>query len=507
MITKPNCLWSLAGIFLTALPVAGQVSHTPNIIYILADDLGIGDVSGYNPDSKIKTPNIDRLILSGVKFTNMHTSSAVCTPTRYGIITGRYNWRSTLKDGVLGGYSPALIEPGRETVASFLKKHGYLTACIGKWHLGWNWSKKGNKPEEVDFSKPVSQGPHDQGFDYSFCIPASLDMAPYVYVENGCCTALPTDTCQAGTGMGFYRKGVAAPGFRHSEVLQTITSKAVDYIHSHSKGQRPFFLYFPLTAPHTPILPSAEYAGKSSLNPYADFVLMVDGIVKQLVEQLKKDGIYNNTMIVFTSDNGCSPQADFKTLEEKGHFPSWHYRGMKSDIFDGGHRVPFVVSWPDRIGSGKISGQLACSTDFFRTMADLLAKPLDDNMAEDSFSFLKELTSTKSDLPVRESIVNHSIGGYFAISRGKWKLILCSHSGGWSDPKPNSKMSEKLPPVQLYNIESDVSEKNNLADKYPLIVKELTALITGYVENGRSTPGTNQANTGPARWKQLSWMH
>ncbi len=506
MIAKPNFLLSLTGIFLLSFPAASQQPDRPNIVYILADDLGIGDVSGYNPDSKIKTPNIDGLIRSGVKFTNMHTSSSVCSPTRYGILTGRYNWRSALKEGVLGGYSPALIEPERETIASFLKKQAYQTACIGKWHLGWNWSNIGNKMEDVDYSKPVLNGPEANGFDYSWCIPASLDMPPYVYVENGRSTELPVDTCKAGTGMGFYRKGVAAPGFRHEEVLQTITTKALDYISLHAKGPQPFFLYFPLTAPHTPILPSAEFAGKSGLNAYADFVLMVDGVVKQVVDKLKKEGVYDNTMIVFTSDNGCSPQADYKTLEQKGHYPSWKFRGMKADIFDGGHRVPFVVSWPALAHPGYVSDQMICSTDFFRTIADLLGKPLSDNMAEDSYSFLKELKHSDSYLPVRESIVNHSIGGYFAISKGKWKLIFCSHSGGWSDPKPNSELAKVLPPVQLYDIETDVKENINLAADYPAVVKELTTLITGYVEKGRSTPGMNQSNTGPERWKQLTWM-
>jgi arylsulfatase A len=355
-------------------------------------------------------------------------------------------------------------------------------------------------------TKPVINGPKSYGFDYSFCVPASLDMPPYVYVENGSCQGLPADTCLAGKGMGFYRKGVTSPGFRHDKILQTLTSKALDYISLHATDQQPFFLYFPLTAPHTPILPSAEYAGKSGLNAYADFVLMVDNVIKQVVERLKKEGVYNNTLIVFTSDNGCSPQADFKTLAEKGHNPSWKYRGMKADIFDGGHRVPMVVSWPTEIRQKFISDQLICSTDFFRTIANLLGQPLPDNMAEDSFSFLKELNHKNPNLPVRESIVNHSIAGNFAISKGKWKLIFCSHSGGWSVPKPDSEKAKVLPPLQLYDTFADIGENNNLVKEYPGIVKELTTIISNFVRKGRSTPGTKQPNTGPERWEQLTWM-
>lgn len=506
MKSKQRGLLSLTGVILLNFSAVSQQVDRPNIIYILADDLGIGDVSGYNPDSKIETPNIDQLIRTGVTFTNVHTSSAVCSPTRYGILTGRYNWRSTLKQGVLDGYDHELIEPGRETVASFLKKQSYQTACIGKWHLGWSWVKNGVEKQSIDYSKPVSNGPEYFGFDYSFCIPASLDMPPYVFVENGQCVSIPNDTCKAGKGMGFYRKGIIAKGFKHEETLQNFTAKALGYISSHANGKQPFFLYFPLSAPHTPILPSSEYAGKSGLNAYADFVLMVDNVVKQVVDRLKKDNIYDKTLIVFTSDNGCSPQADFKILAAKGHNPSWKYRGMKSDIFDGGHRVPFIVSWPAGINKKSVSEQLICSTDFFRTIADLLGKQLPDNMAEDSFSFLRELDKHESKLPIRESIVNHSIAGNFAISKGKWKLIFCSHSGGWSDPKPNSEEAKVLPALQLYDTEANVEENDNFGEKYPDIVNELTTVITEYVRNGRSTPGKKQQNTGPEHWKQLTWM-
>nr|WP_294897984.1 arylsulfatase [uncultured Pedobacter sp.] len=479
----------------------------PNIIYILADDLGIGDVSSYNPESKIKTPSIDGLISNGVKFNNTHTSSSVCSPTRYSILTGRYNWRSKMKKGVLNGYSKEIIPPNRQTIASFLKSEGYHTACIGKWHLGWTWDNIDKGVRNVNYSKPVINGPNSLGFDYSYCISASLDIPPYVYLENGKCTVIPKDTIAQSSGMGWYRKGLIAKGFKHDETLAEFTFHTLDYIENHANDDKPFFIYFPLTAPHTPILPSKKFKGKSGLNDYGDFVLMVDDVVKQVVDKLKKEGIYDNTIIVFTSDNGCSPSADYATLLEKGHNPSWKYRGTKSDIFDGGHRVPFIISWPAEIKKAKVSDQLVCTTDFFRTVSDLLNKPLTDGTAEDSYSFLKDIINTKLNSPSRDAIVNHSLFGEFAIQKGEWKLILTSSSGGWSNPKPNSPEAMKLPPYQLYNTNLDVAEQNNLFYKKPEKVAELKKLLTEYVKNGRSTAGTHQKNDDPQYWPQLSWIN
>lgn len=482
-------------------------AQAPNIIYILADDLGIGDITSYNQDSKIKTPNIDKLSSRGVLFTNAQTSSSVCTPTRYGIITGRYCWRTPLQEGVLRGYDKALIEPERITIASFLKNHSYHTACIGKWHLGWSWNNIENGPRKVDFSKPVSNGPNSCGFDYSYNIIASLDMPPFVYVENGKCLGIPIDTIEARKGLTVHRRGIIAPGFKHATTLQNFTKKALDYIQLQSGKEDPFFLYLPLTAPHAPFYPSSEFKGKSGLNLYADFVLMVDDVVKKIVEQLEVNNICENTIVVFTSDNGCTPLANFNELISKGHNPSWKYRGAKSDIFDGGHRVPFIISWPERINCSSVSHQLISTTDFFRTLSDLMnelstedfdnkdiARPLPDNVAEDSYSFLAEIPGFESVLPAREYIVNHSFYGNYAISNGHWKLILCPHSGGWSKPFRDSEEVANLPPYQLYNIISDVAESNNLFYKQPEIVEMLKNQIIQYVKDGRSTPGLPQKN-------------
>jgi arylsulfatase A-like enzyme len=484
---------------------APKADTPPNIVYILCDDLGIGDVTSYNPSSKIRTPNIDKLAQSGARFTDAHTGSSVSTPTRYGIITGRYAWRSTLKEGVLYGYDKAIIEPGRETVASFLQKQNYNTSCIGKWHLGWNWTNIEAGKENVDFSKPVTGGPKDVGFDYSYCLACSLDMPPYVYVENALPVGIPKDTCEGRKGLEFLRKGISTQGFNHEKTLGHFTSIALGYIKEKSKDTKPFFLYLPLTAPHTPILPTKKFQGKSGLTPYGDFVLMCDDVLKKVVAQLKKSGVYNNTIIIFTSDNGCSKYADIESMIAKGHYPSGIYRGSKSDIWDGGHRIPFIVSWPKAV-KPIVSNKLICSTDFFRTVAELENVTLADNMAEDSYSFLSELTGKSSLLPQRESVIHHSIAGIFAIRKSDWKLIFCSHSGGWSVPNANSAKAKTLPGIQLYNIRTDPEEKNNLYDNYPKIVKELTEIITKQVKEGRSTPGVAQQNTGQKHWKQLNWF-
>ena len=296
-----------------------QQSKLPNIIYVLADDMGYGDVAALNPEGKIKTPHFDRLVAEGMAFTDAHTTSSVCTPTRYGILTGRYNWRSTLKRGVLMGYSPALIDTGRETVASILKKEGYYTAFIGKWHLGWDWTE--DETGEVDFSKPLAYSPNDAGFDYSYGHSASLDMPPYVYVENRQPTAVPDSVTPRVDGYPFYRAGPVAPDFVMEDVTPNFFRKAIDLVKSRAETADPFFLYLALPSPHTPIIPTDEWKGISGINPYADFVMMIDDYMGQLLETIKTSGIEENTIVFFTSDNGCSPRANFDVLGEKGHNP------------------------------------------------------------------------------------------------------------------------------------------------------------------------------------------
>jgi len=474
-------------------PAAGK----PNIVYILADDMGYGDVKALNKDGKIATPNMDRLAGAGMVFTDAHSGSAVCTPTRYGILTGRYSWRTYLASGVLMGYSAPLIDQGRMTAASLARSHGYATAGFGKWHLGLKLTTTDGGPAKgdgsnVDFAKPFADGPTSLGFDTYYGISASLDMPPYVYLDDDKYAAVPTTT------RTYIRKGLASEGFEAVDVLPTITTKAVEYIQSRAKAaaggdDRPFFLYMPLTAPHTPIAPTPEFAGKSGLNQYGDFVMQVDKTVGQVLDALDKAGMTGNTLVILTSDNGCSPQANFEELEAKGHDPSYVFRGMKADIFEGGHHIPFIARWPGQIKPGSTCDQTICLTDLLATMAEIFGAKLPDNAGEDSVSILPALQGRAAG-PLREGTVHHSVNGSFSIRKGKWKLELCPGSGGWSPPKPNSKEAKALPPVQLYDMTADISEKKNLQSEHPDVVAELTKLLQSYVDAGRSTPGKPQKN-------------
>lgn len=482
----------------------------PNIVYVLADDMGYGDLSCLNPQSKIHTTHLDRMAANGMAFTDAHASSAVCTPSRYSILTGRYNWRSRLKKHVLWGYSPPLIEPGRMTVASYLKQHGYHTAMIGKWHLGWDWSTSDGQPAaldgaNVDFSGHVNNGPESNGFDEVYAISASLDMAPYVYVENGKVTAQP-DRITRGEDTGYqWRKGPTASDFDHMDVLPNFTRRGVKYIEDRAATGEPFFLYFPLPAPHTPIIPTEEFRGKSGTNLYGDFCLMVDGVVGRLRDALERGGVAKNTIFIFTSDNGCSPEANFPELAEYGHHPSYIFRGHKADIYEGGHRVPLLVEWPEGIQAGSISDETVCLGDLLATCSEIFGDTLPDDAGEDSVSNLPAWKGKTLDGSLREATVHHSIDGSFSIRKGKWKLEMCAGSGGWSDPRPGPDC-EGLPPIQLYNLDTDIGERVNVYEQNPKIVEELKTLLTRYVENGRSTPGTPQENTGGPGWEQLWWM-
>ncbi|MBU2950875.1 arylsulfatase [Tamlana agarivorans] len=480
----------------------------PNIVYILADDLGYGDVQSYNPEGKIPTPHLDNMAKNGLLFTDAHTSSSVCTPTRYGILTGRYNWRSKLKKHVLNGYSKSLIKQERTTIADMLKSQGYNTAFIGKWHLGWDWELKDQDSLKVnglsvDFTKPVKNGPTTHGFDYAFGFCGSLDMPPYVYIENEMPTMVPTEYTRS-KGMKSWRKGLTADDFSHIKVLQDITDKAVTYISDKAKEDKPFFLYLPLPAPHTPILPTEAFLGKSKTNIYGDFVMQVDDVVNQVREALKKQGISENTLLVFTSDNGCSPKADFKTLETFGHDPSNPLRGHKADIYEGGHRVPFIVEWPAKGLKNKTSDKVICTTDFFATCAEIAGYNMPDSEGEDSYSMLP-LISGESNNAIREYTVHHSIDGRFAIRQGDWKLAFCPGSGGWSAPRPRDIIKNKLvlPPLQLFNLKDDIGETKNVIDENPEVAVQLKAALKKIILDGRSTPGEIQANEGMAGWTQI----
>lgn len=496
----------LIAIVLTGCSGDAEDSKKPNIIYILADDLGYGDISVFNPEGQIKTQNLDQMAREGMIFTDAHTSSSVCTPTRYGILTGRYNWRSILKQGVLWGRSKALIDSRRTTVGKMLQSKGYHTAFLGKWHLGWNWDM--DSLGTIDFSRQVTQSPNDVGFDYAYGHAASLDIPPYVYVENGMPTSIPEDSTINTGAYSWWRKGLTAPDFVHEEVTPNLFRRSFKYIREKAQEEKPFFLYLALPSPHTPILPTAEWQGKSELNPYGDFVVMIDDYIGQLAKTVREAGIEDNTLIIFTSDNGCSPEANYEVLAKKGHDPSYVYRGHKADIFEGGHRVPFIVKWPNKIKKGVISNEVICTTDLMATCAEIVGHPLADNEGEDSYSLVPLFDQQPQEQAFREATVHHSINGSFAIRQGKWKLILCPGSGGWSFPRPENKaVIDTLPQFQLYDLITDPGETSNLITSYPNKAEELKSLLIQYIEEGRSTPGAPQANDPiDFEWKQIAFI-
>jgi arylsulfatase A-like enzyme len=494
--------WLLFSATLAVLSLPTTAAEPPpNLIFILADDLGYGDVQCLNPAGKIPTPNLDRMARAGMTFKDGHSSSSVCTPTRYGLMTGRYNWRSRLKAGVLGGFSPRLIEDGRLTVAQMLKDRGYSTACIGKWHLGMDFPLRTGgfangypDAQNVDWSKPIENGPVAVGFDEYFGISASLDMPPWVYLENQKATVVPDHEADLWKG----RRGPAVTGWSMEEVLPEFTKRAVDYVTRAAKAGKPFFLYMPLNAPHTPIAPSKAWKGKSGISDYADFVMETDWSVGQVLDALEKAGVSKNTAVFLSSDNGCSPAANFEQLAGHGHNPSAQFRGTKADIFDGGHRVPFLVSWPARVPAGSSYEHPVCLVDFMATAAEMAGVSLPENAGEDSASLLPALTAATRS-PIHEAVVHHSVNGSFAIRQGQWKLELCASSGGWSQPKPGSKEAADLPALQLYDMKTDVGETRNVAEQHPEVVEKLKGLLQKFVADGRSTPGATQPNTGEVK--------
>ncbi|MDY7396794.1 arylsulfatase [Aureibaculum sp. 2210JD6-5] len=493
----------------------------PNIVYILADDLGIGDVSGLNPDAKVSTPNIDNLINNGITFTDAHTTSSVCTPSRYSIMTGEYAWRTKLKSRVLDGYSKTMIEETKDTAPKLLQRNGYETAMIGKWHLGWNWVIEDEEnlemnpknpyqfnediSKKVDYSKPFKGGPTDNGFDYFFGLNASLDFPPYVYSENNKLVTIPTETMKPDGkdkdfpggrkndlvgGQKLKRKGDKAPGFRAEQVMLDLTNKSVDYI-SNYKEKKPFFLYIPLTAPHTPVYPRDEFLGKSKAGIYGDFIQELDWTVGQIVSALKKKGFEENTIIIFTADNGASKASFPEEFEEKyNHKPSAHLKGRKASLHQGGHTVPFIVQWKNVIKPNSKNNTTISLGDLYATCADLLKVKTDNNQGVDSYSILSLLKGKENYS--RKASVYSNFAGRFSIKKDGWKMDL--------NPKKGSSY--------LFNIADDPSETMNLFydDSYAEKKEELTLALNEIILNGRSTEGEPLENKGPKIWKGLFWL-
>jgi arylsulfatase A-like enzyme len=464
----------------------------PNIVFVMADDMGYGDLGCYGA-TKIQTPSVDRLAREGIRFTDAHSSSAVCTPSRYSVLTGRYCWRSRLKKWVLWGFEPPLIEHQRLTVASMLKRHGYATAAMGKWHLGLGWTTTdGQDPlpdgTNVDYTVPIVGGPTELGFDTCFCITGSLDMAPYCFVEDDHTVGIPS--VEKDPYNPQQRPGLMVPGWRDDQVDVVFAQKAVEFIDRHAveHPDRPFFLYLTPSAPHRPCVPPDSMAGCSQAGPRGDMVALVDWMVGQIDQALERRGLTENTLVIVTSDNGA--RLTNYDGRDYGHKSCGDLRGQKADIWDGGHREPFVARWPGRIRPGTTSGEVVCLADLLATCADILGIDLPESAGQDSYSLLPALLGKVEDAPTREAVVHHSGDGMYSVRRGKWKLVLGRGSGGFSEPK-HIDPAPGEPLGQLYDMERDYTETTNLWQQRPDIVRELTALLERYQQQGYSRQGAS----------------
>jgi arylsulfatase A-like enzyme len=448
--------------------------------------LGYGDVQVLNPEKgKIKTPKIDALAEQSMMFTDAHSAAAVCTPSRYAILTGRYAWRSRLQKGVLSGGDEVdpLISEKTLTVPAMLKNAGYTTAAIGKWHLGFDYVDENGKSYDIYDGKKlvgppvgatVPNGPISRGFDSYVGFHHSRDMQTVIKNDKVVDKMPPI------------------------QMLQFLGNNAEDYIDKVSKEENPFFLYLALNSPHSPVVPSKDWQGKSGMGAYADFVMETDDVVGRVLDALEKNGIANNTLVFFTSDNGCSASvAKAGRLEKEfGHYPSANLKGYKSDIWEGGHRIPFMVRWPGKIEVNSKNDKLICQTNLMATCAEITGLDLDENAGVDSYSILPMLKNKKAKTDYN-LVVHHSINGKFSIRNKKWKLELTPGSGGWSSPRDNAAIKKGLPNIQLYNMIKDKEETTNVYKKHPRIVKRLTKKLMKIVENGRTTRGETKQNDVP----------
>lgn len=482
----------------------------------MADDMGFGDVGCYNPNSDIPTPHMNRLANEGVRMTDVHAPAAVCTPSRYGIMTGRYCWRTELKKEVLYNYEPPIIDRKRITIASLLSDHGYHTGCIGKWHLGLDWSThegeefelfgkslpwpspppSAEEEAKIDFTKPITGGPNEFGFDYFFGTSGcSTAQPPYAFIENERMVELPT--VREIDSIPGSRDGAKVPGWRHKDVDPVFTDKALRFIDRQVdySEEDPFFLYLAASAPHAPcdysVVP--DFARRrSSAGSRGDLVYLFDWMVGKVLAKLEELGIEDETLVIVTSDNGALPlhsttPEEQEALSRCDHQSTGEWRGYKGQIWEGGHRVPFIVRWPGVIDPGTSSDQLAGLQDVFALAADIVDYDLPNDAGEDSVSMLPAMVE---DAPVRNDLIHHSSLGVFSVRKGNWKLVIdCDNSGDIGRGAGNEGTGPDPDlPGQLYNIAEDPYEQTNLFDEHPDKVAEINALVEEYKRRGRSVP-------------------
>ncbi|KAA5547278.1 arylsulfatase [Roseiconus nitratireducens] len=494
--------------------LAADPTARPNVLILYADDLGYGDLSIQNPDSKIPTPNLDQLARSSMRFTDGHSSSGICTPSRYALLTGRYHWRDF--HGIVGPMGASVFQPGRLTLAELFQRHGYTTACIGKWHLGWDWSairkpdaelqgdgkKRFFGPEAYDWSKSIPDGPLDHGFDAYFG-DTVINFPPYAWIENDRLvkppdTILDTDQWKPiKEGNWECRPGPMCSDWDPYQVLPTLAEKGVQYIRSHASAKQPFFLYFAFPSPHAPIIPNDRFDGKSQAGAYGDCVVETDDVAGRLLRALKDAGIDNDTIVFFSADNGPEHYA-YQRDASFDHWSSFPFRGLKRDIYEGGHHVPFLIRWPGITKSGSVSEALVSQIDLFATFAEFLSADLPDDAAEDSHS-LMPLLHGQSD-SVRDSHVHNTRQGHYAFRQGNWVLID-TKSGYTSRRSEAWEKKHHYPPgddarVQLYNLRNDIGQRENVADHHADRVAELQTELQRIRQQGHSAPrlsGTSES--------------
>lgn len=488
------CLRWAAGILLaTAFPALGS----PNIVVILADDLGYGDVGAYNPESKIPTPHLDRLAAEGIRFTDAHSPDGVCTPTRYGLLTGRYAWRTRLKQGVLNGSSPPLIEAGRPTLASMLEQQGYRTAMVGKWHLGRRWrliDESGDQVvQNIDWSAQVVDGPLQHGFTYSF----GLAKPAWAFAENGSVLAAPTLRFDL-THLPVHlmgpnnNRGTKSPGFEFERMLPRFTEEAAGFISAAARAGKPWFLYFAPLAPHRPVVPNRDFRGRSAAGLYGDFVAEVDWAVGEILAAVERADASSDTLVIVTSDNGPENDA-YRRLLEHRHASMGVLRGVKRDLWEGGHRVPFLARWPGNVPAGEVQDEVLCLTDLMATIGAIVGIQLPPDAAEDSYDLSDALLGKPVDSPIREATVHHGSGGGFGLRQGDWVLIDHptgdSNRGAGAEPawlRVERLVKEHDLDVELFNLKRDPAQTTNLASTEPGRVRDMQALLNHYRRSGRS---------------------
>jgi arylsulfatase A-like enzyme len=460
----------ILALFSSLVVGSAGAAETPNIVIILVDDMGYGDPGCFNPDSKIPTPNIDSLARDGMRFTDAHAPGPLCHMSRYGLMTGRYPFRTDVNKW----RKHATIEPGRTTIASLLKAQGYQTAMVGKWHLGF---------EEDGYDKILPGGPVDVGFDSFFGIRASTDIPDYFYIRDKRAVAPPTEAIGDMNSPGdewtriqgkFWRRGKIGKSMKLEDVTPRFTEEAISVIEKQG-GDKPLMLYLAYPAPHTPWLPSEEFVGKSKVGLYGDFMMMVDAMIGRVLGALEKSGMAQDTLVIFSSDNG--PVWYDKDVERFGHDSAGPLRGMKADAWEAGHRMPFIVRWPGKVAAAAVSDQTICFTDLLATFANITGYQREPGEGPDSYDFSRVLLGGQpADKPVRPHLAMKSGGGHMSIRVGDWKLIDALGSGGFSDPK-KLKPEKGAAPAQLYNLKDDLGEENNLFSEHSELVERLRATL------------------------------